>query len=127
VFVQNRAAEVSNPRPQLLLQRCGLFFEGHDDQHDFLKLFQCDLERKREREYENSSFPHQHRDDIAFFTAFLWEPGLPMIDLNPLITPASDIHVRGVSSINERGEISAVGLLPNGESRALLLVPVSGR
>jgi len=66
-------------------------------------------------------------NDIAFFSTFIVEKGRPMVDLNTLITPSSDIHLTDAWNINNRGEILAVGLLPDGSTRAALLVPVPGR
>lgn len=66
-------------------------------------------------------------NDIAFFSAFIVEKGRPMVDLNTLITPPSDIHLVDAWFINDRGEIVAVGLLPDGSTRAVLLVPIPGR
>lgn len=63
-------------------------------------------------------------NDIAFFSAFYVEKGKPMVDLNTLITPPSPIHLDDASFINERGEIAADGLMPDGSTRAVLLVPV---
>jgi len=56
-------------------------------------------------------------------TAFLWEPGGPMIDLNAFVPPGSDLRLRGGATINDRGEIVVVGAFPNGDHRAVLLVP----
>lgn len=66
-------------------------------------------------------------NDIAFFSAFIVEKGRPMVDLNTLITPPSDIHLVDAWFINDRGEIVALGLLPDGSKRAVLLVPIPGR
>ena len=55
--------------------------------------------------------------------AFLWENGGPMVDLNTLIPPGSGIDVAAADSINDRGEISSEGELPNGDNRAVLLIP----
>jgi len=54
---------------------------------------------------------------------FVWQPGGPMIDLNAFVPPASDLIVTDGESINDRGEISASGMLPNGNFHAILLVP----
>ena len=66
-------------------------------------------------------------DDRYFFRAFYWQKGMPIVELNTLITPASDINVDSASFINDRGEIAAIGVLPDGSTRAVLLVPVRGR
>jgi len=57
---------------------------------------------------------------------FLWEAGGPMVDLNSLIVPGSDIDVHQPMFINERSEIAAFGRLPNGDARAVLLIPCDG-
>jgi len=54
----------------------------------------------------------------------LWENGT-LYDLNKLIPPNSGIYISGVNFVNDRGEIGANGVLPNGDQRVLLLVPVS--
>lgn len=53
---------------------------------------------------------------------FLWEDG-SLFDLQGLIDPASKITVTNVTTINERGEITGTGVLPNGDTHAFLLVP----
>jgi probable HAF family extracellular repeat protein len=55
--------------------------------------------------------------------AFLSEHGEPMVDVNTLIVPASDLNVVDAFDINERGEIAAHGNLANGDSHAVLLIP----
>jgi probable HAF family extracellular repeat protein len=54
---------------------------------------------------------------------FLWEDGGPMVDLNALISPYSGIYLFFAANIDDRGEIAAAGVLPNGETRAVLLIP----
>jgi probable HAF family extracellular repeat protein len=58
---------------------------------------------------------------------FLSEDGEPMVDLSSLVLPGSglelDVASVGVAFINERGEISGQAPLPNGDTRAILLVP----
>jgi probable HAF family extracellular repeat protein len=56
------------------------------------------------------------------FRPFLWESGSPMVDLNSLVSN-SDIYVTFATTINDRGEIAGSGVLPNGDERAVLLVP----
>jgi probable HAF family extracellular repeat protein len=66
--------------------------------------------------------------DPTYFSAFYMVKGKPMVDLNTLITPASDIHLTDAWNINNRGEILANGKLPDGSERVALLVPIpSGR
>ena len=55
--------------------------------------------------------------------AFLWENGGPMVDLNTLIPPGSGIELATGASINDRGEINARGVLPNGDTHAVILIP----
>jgi len=47
-----------------------------------------------------------------FTTAFLWENGGPMTDLNALVPFGSDVHLVAALAINERGEIVAAGAPP---------------
>ena len=54
--------------------------------------------------------------------AFLWEDGGPMVDLNDLIPPDSGVLLHEGAFIGEGGEIACVGLLPNGDERAFLLI-----
>jgi len=55
--------------------------------------------------------------------AFLWEPGLGMINLNALISPSLALELRNVATINERGEMAVVAFFPDGSHRPVLLVP----
>lgn len=61
--------------------------------------------------------------DQSTLRASLWEAGGPMVDLNTLISSNPAIYVYFAVNINDRGEIAAAGTLPNGENRAVLLVP----
>ena len=61
--------------------------------------------------------------DVADLHAFLWEDGGPMVDLNTLVPPGSSVFVPSAIGINDRGEIAAKGVLPNGDQRAVLLIP----
>lgn len=54
--------------------------------------------------------------------AFLWEDG-SLFDLQDLVVGQSEITLNGATDINERGEIFASGLLPNGDGRLVLLIP----
>lgn len=60
--------------------------------------------------------------DFSIFNAFLWEQG-SMVDLNTLISPNSTFHLYWAGFIDDLGEIGAFGMLPNGDSHAVLLVP----
>jgi probable HAF family extracellular repeat protein len=54
---------------------------------------------------------------------FLSEHGEPIVDLNALVLPGSDLTLDAASFINERGEIAGDAVLPNGDTRAILLIP----
>ncbi len=69
--------------------------------------------------------------DGPIYHSFLWENG-SIIDLQNLLVPGSGVTLDcpaggrgcvGAYNINDRGEIAAQGVLPNGETRALLLIP----
>jgi probable HAF family extracellular repeat protein len=55
--------------------------------------------------------------------AFLWEDSGPMVDLNTLVEPASDVTLFIAVYINDPGQILAEGTLPNGDTHTFLLVP----
>ncbi len=55
--------------------------------------------------------------------AVLWENGEPPVNLNTLITPASLLNITFPVSLNDRGEIAADGVLPNGDVHAVVLIP----
>jgi probable HAF family extracellular repeat protein len=57
---------------------------------------------------------------------FLWENGGPMVNLNDLIVPGSQINMRVPMFINNRGEIGGFGRLPNDDFRAVVLIPCDG-
>jgi probable HAF family extracellular repeat protein len=60
---------------------------------------------------------------VAALHGFLWERG-QMIDLNTLIArPSSGLVVTDAAVINNRGDIAARALLPNGNTHIVLLVP----
>jgi probable HAF family extracellular repeat protein len=54
--------------------------------------------------------------------AFLWEGGR-MIDLSGVVPASSGLTLIQADFINESGEIAAEGMLPNGDQRAVLLIP----
>jgi probable HAF family extracellular repeat protein len=54
---------------------------------------------------------------------FLWEDEGPIVNLNTLVSLGSSVTVLGALNINDRGEIAAGGVLPNGDVRAVLLIP----
>ena len=55
--------------------------------------------------------------------AFLWQRGGPMMDLNDLVAAGSGLVLTAGEFINDRGEIGASGVLPNGDHHAILLIP----
>lgn len=55
--------------------------------------------------------------------AFLWEYGGPAVDLNKLVPSNSGLELVHASLINDRGEITGEGILPNGDSHGFLLIP----
>ena len=57
--------------------------------------------------------------------AFFSEHGEPMVALNDLVLPGSNLNITGGAFINDRGEIAGLGVLPNGDTRAVLLVPAT--
>ena len=67
-------------------------------------------------------------------SAFLWENGGPMIDLNTLVPANSSLHLGFAYCINERGEIAGLGVPPGVSvddvetlGHAFLLIPVGGQ
>ena len=62
-------------------------------------------------------------DCTNYVHASLWEDGVPMVDLNSLITHNSGVQLTVALYINDSGEIAAHGTLLNGDQRAFLLVP----
>jgi probable HAF family extracellular repeat protein len=60
--------------------------------------------------------------------AFVSQHGKRMIDLNAFVPPGSNLTLTDAETINDRGEITASGLLPNGNFHAVVLTPcVPGR
>ena len=55
--------------------------------------------------------------------AFLWEKDGPAIDLNTLVTPGSGVALTKGTHITDSGEITAQGVLANGDEHAFLLIP----
>jgi len=62
-------------------------------------------------------------DCSTFLHAFLWENGGPMVDLNTLVPSGSGLTLTEATFINDRGEIAAQGVLPNGDTHTVLLIP----
>jgi probable HAF family extracellular repeat protein len=61
--------------------------------------------------------------DYSVHVAFLWENGGPMVDLNTLVPPGSNLLLGQALHINDRGEIVGDGVLPNGDHHAFVLIP----
>jgi probable HAF family extracellular repeat protein len=66
------------------------------------------------------------KDCNTFLHAFLWEEGGPMIDLNSFVPASSDLTLTVATLINDRGEIAVQGVLPDGDTHAVLLIPCEG-
>jgi probable HAF family extracellular repeat protein len=62
-------------------------------------------------------------DCVTPLHGFLWENGGPMVDINLLISPSSDFEIFDTLNINDRGEITGDGLLPDGSARSFVLIP----
>ena len=56
------------------------------------------------------------------YHAFLWENG-SLVGLQNLLLPGSNVTLNNAININDRGEIAAIGVLPNGNQHVFLLVP----
>jgi len=61
-------------------------------------------------------------DCFNFLHAFLWENG-HMVDLNSFVPAGSSFTLTQADFISENGEITAEGVLPDGEQRAVILIP----
>lgn len=61
--------------------------------------------------------------DSTTTRAVLWEHG-QITDLNAFVPPGVELTLTNTEKINERGEVFGMGILPNGDLRAFLLVPV---
>jgi probable HAF family extracellular repeat protein len=62
--------------------------------------------------------------DFSTNIAILWESGAPPVDLNTLVIPPdSGLSLVEARNINDRGEIAASGVTPDGNVRAALLIP----
>ena len=57
--------------------------------------------------------------------SFFSEHGQPMVDINTLVLPGSDIEVVDAFYINDAGVVAGGGILPNGDFHDVLLVPAS--
>ena len=61
--------------------------------------------------------------NVQHARAFLWENGGPMVDLNTFVIPSFGVQVSIALDINDRGEIVGGGVLPNGDTHAIFLIP----
>lgn len=61
--------------------------------------------------------------NVADLRGFLWEDGGPMLDLNALVLPGSNLYVQSAGPINDRGEIGCIGRVPNGDTHPCILIP----
>jgi probable HAF family extracellular repeat protein len=57
--------------------------------------------------------------------SFFSEQGQPMVDINTLVLPGSDIEVVDALYINDAGVVAGGGILPSGDFHTVLLVPAS--
>ena len=55
--------------------------------------------------------------------AFISENGNSEINLNTLIRPRSNLRLTDAQFINEKGEITGIAVLPNGDEHAFILIP----
>jgi probable HAF family extracellular repeat protein len=62
-------------------------------------------------------------DCSNYLQALLWENGGPAADLNTLIPPNPGLQLWFGIYVNDAGEIAALGALPNGDTRAFVLIP----
>jgi len=56
-------------------------------------------------------------------SAFVWQDGGPIADLNTLVPPNSGIQLYETGQINDRGEIAVNGSDANGNNHDILLIP----
>jgi probable HAF family extracellular repeat protein len=54
--------------------------------------------------------------------AVLWDNG-KILDLNAFVPASSDLTLTEATFVNDRGEISGIGTLPNGDQHPFLLIP----
>jgi probable HAF family extracellular repeat protein len=64
-------------------------------------------------------------EDQNYFSAFLWQKGKPMADLNSLVSPASNMHIEFATAINDRGEIVGNAYAETGDLHVILLLPAN--
>jgi probable HAF family extracellular repeat protein len=66
---------------------------------------------------------HSSPDCIVDGNVVLWEKGSAPVNINTLVTPASDVTAVYALEINDRGEIAAHGFTSTGDQRGVLLLP----
>jgi probable HAF family extracellular repeat protein len=66
---------------------------------------------------------HSSPDCNADGNVVLWENGSAPVNINTLVTPASDVTAVYALEINDRGEIAAHGFTSTGDLRGVLLIP----
>lgn len=66
---------------------------------------------------------HSSPDCVNDGNVVLWENGDAPVNVNTLVTPASDVTAVYALEINDRGEIAAHAFTPSGDQRAVLLIP----
>jgi probable HAF family extracellular repeat protein len=71
---------------------------------------------------ESSQVVGNSSDCVTAHSAILWEKG-ESLDLNQLVPPNSGVTLILAADINDRGEIIAQGVLSNGDSHVILLIP----
>ena len=81
------------------------------------------LVRKKQTAICTETHAHSIRRRFLRRTGFLWENGGPIVDLQTLVLPGSDITIVETNYINDAGEISGFGTNSNGDQRGLLLIP----
>lgn len=56
-------------------------------------------------------------------SAFLWEHGGPMVDLNNLVPPNPNLQLTHALYFNDRGDVAAEGMVSKGDIHAFILIP----
>jgi probable HAF family extracellular repeat protein len=64
-------------------------------------------------------------NDIYYYGAFIRRNGSPMVDLDSLVDPPSDLHLNNALDINDQGEIAANAYTADGEYRGVVLIPIT--
>jgi len=61
--------------------------------------------------------------EVTASHAFLWESGGPMVDLNALVSPGSNLNLTEADFITDRGLIVARGFTHAGDMHTAILIP----